>query len=148
LSACGRDLLAIELAAARTRLFTPAELLPELDLRLPVLVAARLADGVEPRTPLHKHALCAARAALTEEKGEHQRAAELYAEANARWQQFGNLSERGHALLGWARCLLASNQPGAETALREARQIFSSFAAEARVDETDALLEHAAAESP
>ena len=39
------------------------------------------------------------------------RAATLYAEAAARWQEFGNVPERAYALLGQGRCLLALGQP-------------------------------------
>ena len=46
-------------------------------------LAERLADGLEPRYPLHEHALCAARAQLAEHAGDHAEAAALYAEAAA-----------------------------------------------------------------
>ena len=70
-------------------------------------LAERLADGLEPRYPLREHALCAARAQLAEHAGNHADAAVLYAEAAARWQQFGNVREYAYALLGQGRCLVA-----------------------------------------
>jgi class 3 adenylate cyclase len=70
-------------------------------------LAERLADGLEPRYPLDEHALCAARAQLAERAGDLADGATLYAEAAARWSEFGNVPERAHALLGQGRCLLA-----------------------------------------
>ena len=84
-------------------------------------LARRLADGLEPAIPLREHALCAARAQLAEHAGDHADAATLYAEAAARWQQFGNVPERAYALLGQGRCLLALGDPAAEQPLRQAR---------------------------
>ena len=74
-------------------------------------LAKRLADGLEPRYPLDEHALCAARAQLAEHAGDHADAATLYAEAAARWQEFGNVPERAHALLGQGRCLFPPRNP-------------------------------------
>ncbi len=74
-------------------------------------LAERLADGLEPRYPLREHALCAARAQLAEHAGDHADAAVLYAEAAARWQQFGNVREYAYALLGQGRCLVARRGP-------------------------------------
>jgi tetratricopeptide (TPR) repeat protein len=88
-------------------------------------LATRLADGLEPRYPLDEHGLCAARAQLAEHAGERADAAAVYAEAAARWQEFGNVPERGHALLGHGRCMLALGRPGAEQPLREARDLFA-----------------------
>ncbi|MFN2471109.1 MAG: adenylate/guanylate cyclase domain-containing protein [Gaiellaceae bacterium] len=108
-------------------------------------LAERLADGIEPRTPLLEHAFCAVRATLAEAAGEHERAVALYAEAAERWERFGVVPERGHALLGRSRCLLALGRLGAESALREARQIFAGLGARPLLEETDVLLERAAA---
>ena len=74
-------------------------------------LAKRLTDGLEPRYPLREHALCAARAQLAEHAGDHADAATLYAEAAARWQQFGNVREHAYALLGQGRCLVALGRP-------------------------------------
>jgi hypothetical protein len=108
-------------------------------------LAKRLAHGLEPRYPLDEHALCAARAQLAEHAGEHSDAAALYAEAAARWQQFGNVPERALALLGEGRCLVALGRPEAEVPLRQARDLFVSMGYEPVLAETDALLEQTAA---
>jgi hypothetical protein len=90
-------------------------------------LAKRLANGLEPRYPVREHALCAARAELAEHAGDHADAATLYAEAAARWQQFANLPEHAHALLGQGRCLLALADPAAEQPLHPAAELFSSM---------------------
>ncbi|MEP6978789.1 MAG: adenylate/guanylate cyclase domain-containing protein [Thermoleophilia bacterium] len=108
-------------------------------------LAKRLADGLERPYPLDQHALCAARAQLAEHAGDHADAAALYAEAAARWQEFGNVPEHAHALLGQGRCLLALGDGGAEAPLREARDLFASMGYKPVLAETDALLEQMAA---
>ncbi|MGH3133252.1 MAG: hypothetical protein ACRDNY_05855, partial [Gaiellaceae bacterium] len=128
---------------------------PEYHLLLPELVrcslalsepelAARLAD-VEPRTPLEEHVLYACRAQLTEADGEHADAAALYAEAAARWEEFGDLPERAYSLLGQGRCLLALGNSGAEVPLAEARELFAAMGYKPALAETDALLGRAEA---
>jgi hypothetical protein len=106
--------------------------------------AERLAGSLEPRYPLEEHALCAARAQVTEHAGKHAEAARLYAEAAARWQEFGNVPERAYALLGQGRCLRALGQPKAEEPLREARDLFASMGYKPALAETEALLEQTA----
>ena len=108
-------------------------------------LAERLADGLEPRYPLREHALCAARAQLAEHAGDHAEAATLYAEAAARWQQFGNVRERAYALLGQGRCLVALADPTAEQSLRKAAELFASMGYRPALDETEALLERTTA---
>ena len=121
-----------------------ASVLPELvrtalALEQPQL-AERLVDGVEPRTPLVAHALCAARAELTEAAEEHVEAAALYAEAAERWREFGNVPERAYALLGQGRCLAALGESEAEEPLRQARELFASMDFAPAVAEVDRLL--------
>ena len=70
----------------------------------------------------------------------YEEAAELYAEAASRWQEFGNVPERAHALLGQGRCLRALGRPGAEEPLLEARELFASMGYEPMVAEADSLL--------
>jgi class 3 adenylate cyclase/tetratricopeptide (TPR) repeat protein len=111
------------------------------DLKL----AKRLADTLEPRYPLDEHALCAARAQLAEHAGDHAEATNLYTEAAARWQEFGNVPERAYALLGQGRCLLADGRLGAERPLCEARDLFASMRYKPALAETEALLEQTAA---
>jgi class 3 adenylate cyclase/tetratricopeptide (TPR) repeat protein len=109
-------------------------------------LAERLREGVEPLMPLHEHARCTASAALAEARGELEQAAGLYAEAAERWERFGSVPERSHALLGLGRCLLALHRPSdAAQALLRARDIFSLLGANPALSETDALFERATA---
>jgi class 3 adenylate cyclase/tetratricopeptide (TPR) repeat protein len=110
-----------------------------------IALAQWFADGIEPIFPLHEHTLCAARAALAKAHGEHAEAADLYAEAAGRWQAFGNVPERGQALLGQGRCLLALGSPRSASPLREARGIFAGLGARPLLAEADALLKRALA---
>jgi tetratricopeptide (TPR) repeat protein len=103
-------------------------------------LAQRLVESLNPRYPLDEHALCAARAELAEHRGEFADAAALYGEAAARWQAFGNVPERAHALLGRGRCLLALRHGRADEPLREARELFAALDYVPAVAETDALL--------
>jgi class 3 adenylate cyclase len=102
-------------------------------------LAARLVDGVEPRTPFSEHVLVACRAQLAEAAGD-QEAAALYAEAAERWREFGSVPERAYALLGQGRCLAALGKSGAEAPLREARELFASMGYKPAVTETDELI--------
>jgi hypothetical protein len=126
-----------------------ASLLPELVRCALALKEAKLAgklvEGVEARTPLHEHALRAARAQLAEHAGDHTKAATLYAEAATGWQEFGNVPERAYALLGQGRCLLTLDDAGAEVSLAEARDLFASMGYKPALAETEALLAEAAA---
>ncbi|HEX9312332.1 MAG TPA: adenylate/guanylate cyclase domain-containing protein [Actinomycetota bacterium] len=104
-------------------------------------LAARLVEGVEPVFPHHEHALCAAGAILAEADGRHEEAAERYAEAAERWDGFGVVPERAHALLGEGRCLLALGRSDRAAApLREAREIFARLRAGPALAEVDSLL--------
>jgi class 3 adenylate cyclase/tetratricopeptide (TPR) repeat protein len=121
-----------------------ASLLPEclrcaLALEEPEL-AARLVDGVEPRTPLYEHALSACRAQLAEVAGELAEAGNLFAEAAERWREFGNVPERAYALLGQGRCLVALGRSAAQVPLAEAREIFGSLGYKPALAATEALL--------
>jgi class 3 adenylate cyclase/tetratricopeptide (TPR) repeat protein len=126
-----------------------SSLLPELVRTALALgepeLAARLADGVEPRTPLSEHALLACRARLAEAADDTDQAADLYAEAAERWREFGNVPERAYALLGQGRCLVALGQAGAEAPLAEARELFASMGYKPALAETEAVLEQAVA---
>jgi tetratricopeptide (TPR) repeat protein len=90
-------------------------------------LAARLIDGVEDRIPLFAHALWACRAQLAEAAGDHAEAAARYAEAVERWRAFRRVPELAYALLGLGRCLPQTSDDGAESALSEARELFSSL---------------------
>jgi hypothetical protein len=111
-------------------------------------LAGRLVDGVEPRTPLLRHALAAGRAQLAEAAGDHEQALVLHAEAAERWQEFGNIPERAYALLGRGRSQLSLGRAGAEAALGEARELFASLGYEPALAETEALLAQATAAAP
>lgn len=112
-------------------------------------LGARLVEGVEPRTPLREHALRAGRATLAEAGGELEQAASLYAEAAERWQAFGNVPERGHALLGRSRCLLALGRaPDAASPLRQAQEIFAGLRAKPALMEAEALPIRATSDTP
>jgi len=111
-------------------------------------LAARLTEGIEPRTPLADHALCATRAALTEAAGDPAEAAALYAGAAERWATLGDVPERAHALLGHGRCLLADGQTDAELPLAQAHDLFASMGYNPALAETESLLARAAAPAP
>jgi hypothetical protein len=64
-------------------------------------------------------------------------AGELYGEVAGRWERFGVVPERAHALLGAGRCLLRLERGGSEAALREARELFANLGARPLVEETD-----------
>jgi class 3 adenylate cyclase len=108
-------------------------------------LAKQLTEGLEPLLPLREHALCAARAQLTEHAGAYAEAATLYAEAAARWQQFGNVPEHAYALLGEGRCLFALDDPAAHEPLTQARELFTSMGYRPALAETETLFAQTAA---
>jgi class 3 adenylate cyclase/tetratricopeptide (TPR) repeat protein len=108
-------------------------------------LAAKLVHGVEPRAPLHDHALCACRAQLAEAAGTHADAAALHAEASERWHEFGDAPERASALVGQGRCLVRLGRPEAEQPLREAREIFTALGYRPALAETEMLQQHVVA---
>ena len=77
--------------------------------------------------------------------GNHADAATLYAEAAARWQEFGNVREHAYALLGQGRCLVALGDPAAEQPLRRAAELFSSMGYRPALAETETLLDRTSA---
>lgn len=74
-------------------------------------LAAKLVDGVEPRTPLHDHAPCACRAHMTEAAGTYAEAATLHAKASERWRESGDAPECAYALLSRGRWLVTHQGP-------------------------------------
>jgi class 3 adenylate cyclase/tetratricopeptide (TPR) repeat protein len=135
-----------ELEQARWAKATPdyAGRLPDL-VRCAVAVGAvdlagRLVDGFEPVTPLASHALVAAQAQLAEAAGTIDDAAVLFAEAAQRWRAFGNVPERGFALLGQGRCLLSVEPMAAEALLTEACDLFVPLGYEPALTQARALL--------
>ena len=108
-------------------------------------IAARLLVGVGTGTPQQLHVLATSRAALAEAAGDHATAAAGYADAAARWHQFGDVPELAFALLGQGRCMIALGSPGADGPVREARALFTSMGFAPALSETDQLLHLAVA---
>ncbi len=100
----------------------------------------RLAAGVPDVLPRQQHALVVVEAIQAERAGNHARAAALYADAADRWEQFTELIEQAHALLGQGRCLTTLGHPGADMPLRQARALFDQMGARRRIDECDNLI--------
>jgi hypothetical protein len=134
--ALGEDQTAIALlaevdatAGARDTQYYPALLpamvraaisLGQLDL------ARRLVHGVETRYLYMENALLAADAALAEVMGDTAHAMALYTDAERRWSAFGVVPERGFALLGLGRCLIAEKRVAEGAgAMREGRELFA-----------------------
>jgi class 3 adenylate cyclase len=105
-------------------------------------LAATLAASLEPPLqPLAEHSTVAAKACVTEARGEYEAAAAAFADAAARWHQFAAVYEEAHALFGQGRCLVALGRaPEAAPVLEQARAIFARLEAKPALDETDALL--------
>jgi tetratricopeptide (TPR) repeat protein len=108
----------------------------------------RLIEAVPKGTVRAAHAVVTAEAVLAEFHGDLERAAEQYADAAERWEEFGFLLERAQALLGAGRSLLSLGR-GREAAakLEEAREIFARLQARPLVTQADAYVEQAAARS-
>ena len=107
-------------------------------------LAERLVDGYESPYPFAAHSAVTVSAALAEARGDQQAAADGYAQAAERWQQFGVVPEQAFALLGEGRCLTALGQPTEAThALKQAREIFDALRAAPALAEIDTLLEQA-----
>ncbi len=101
----------------------------------------RLLEHCSPIATRHRCCLLEAEANVTEAEGGHERALELYVTAAERWTSFGNVPERGHALLGAGRCLLNLGRPTEAAAkLREAREVFEGLGAQPLVHEVDAYV--------
>jgi tetratricopeptide (TPR) repeat protein len=105
-------------------------------------LAERLVSGVESPYPYGAHAIVAASAALAEARGDLQAAADAYADAADRWEQFGVVREQAFALLGQGRCLLRLGRPTeARPVLLQARETFARLRAAPALAETDGLLD-------
>ena len=121
-----------ELAAAEGTRDNPyyAELLPTLVKTSITIsqpdIAEQFTTGFEPHTPYAQHALIAATATLAEARGDHQAAADGYADAAARWEQFGVTPEHAYALQGHGRCLMHLNQPHEATPVLQHATALSS----------------------
>jgi predicted ATPase/class 3 adenylate cyclase len=109
-----------------------------------LVVGERLLEGIEAVMARQRNSLLAARAVLAEAHGRMEEAAALYGEAAAAWVNFGHALERGQALLGLGRCLLALGETDANATLAAARDVFTRLGAGPLVAETDGLLAEAA----
>ncbi len=123
------------------------ELIPQL-MRLALhcreaALAEQLIAGIEPDVPLLEHVLVTGQTLLAEARGEHEAAAAGFADAAARWHEFGVPYEEGHALLGQGRCLAALGRaPEAAAPLAAAREIFARLGAKPALAEADEWLTH------
>lgn len=89
-------------------------------------LARRLAHGIEPRHLYRQHALLAADAALAEMTSDTESALALYADVERKWAAFGVVPERGFALLGLGRCLIAEGRTAVGVrAIRDAEELFA-----------------------
>ncbi|MDX6523470.1 MAG: hypothetical protein QOI17_983 [Gaiellales bacterium] len=127
-----------------------AALLPELVRTAITLgqpsVAESLTSDYRPRMPYAHHAQAAAIAALAEAMGDHQAAADGYADAATRWEQFGVIPEHAHALLGHGRSLInLGHASEAAPLLQHARDLFAQLGAVTALAESDTLLQQATA---
>jgi class 3 adenylate cyclase/tetratricopeptide (TPR) repeat protein len=85
-------------------------------------------------------------ALLAEARGAHEEAAAGFADAAARWREFGVPYEEAQALLGRGRCLVAlGTAQEAAPVLEQAREIFERLKAKPAVEEAGALLARSAA---
>jgi tetratricopeptide (TPR) repeat protein len=109
-------------------------------------IAQQLATDYQPHTPYAHHALITATAVLAEARGDHQTAADAYADAATRWEQFRVIPEHAYALQGHGRCLINLGHPfEAAPILQHARELFDRLSAAPALVETDALLQQSVA---
>ena len=101
---------------------------------------ARLAAGVPDVLPRQQHALVTVQAIQAERAGDYAEAAALYADSADRWEQFTEMIEEAHALLGRGRCLGAAGGSAADVPIRQARALFEGMGTRRRVDECDSLI--------
>lgn len=108
-------------------------------------LAESLLDGMQVTAARQLHAVHAARAVLAEARGNVEQSLDLYLEAAERWTGFGFILERGQALLGVGRCLVAlQDRERASKSLQKAREIFALLEARPLVAEAESLLEQRA----
>ena len=106
-------------------------------------ITARLTKGLRPAVPSQGNTLASAEALLAEARGEREAAAAGFADAAARWREFGVPYEEAQALLGQGRCLVALGRaPEAAAPLTAAREIFARLGAKPALEETRSLLGH------
>ena len=100
-----------------------------------------LARDIRPLVPLDQIAALSVAAIVAAARGEHAEAAAGFADAAARWHDFGVPYEEAKAQVGRGRCLLALGRaPEAAQPLHEAHEIFARLGARPALAETDVLL--------
>jgi len=108
-------------------------------------LAARTAASFTARNPASEHVRVTCRALVAEARGENETAAAGFADAAARWHDFGMPYEEAQALLGQGRCLVVIGRAAEAAApLGAARDIFAQLGAKPALAETDALLQQVA----
>ncbi len=75
-------------------------------------LAARMANAMTAQTPWKERVLVTCRALTAEARGESKTALAGFADASARWHDFGEPYEEAQALLGKGRCLMALRYGG------------------------------------
>ncbi len=108
-------------------------------------VVERFAGSVPQSIPRNCLAVDSAAAAVAEARSELDQARTLYLRAAEGWTAFGHALERGQALFGAGRCLLAMGraEDGAR-AIADAREVFAGLGAEPLVSEAEQRLTSAA----
>jgi class 3 adenylate cyclase/tetratricopeptide (TPR) repeat protein len=91
-----------------------------------------------------RYCLLTTQALVAEAKGNLRAARDRFEEAARRWEEYGFMLERGHALLGAARCRLELGEEAAPL-LGEARQVFGALGARPLVSEADGWLSRSSA---
>jgi len=110
-----------------------------------LVLAEGLLDRLSPVFARHQCAALAGQAILLEARGDLPSALARYERVAEDWAGYGHILERGQALLGHGRCLLALDRPEAGAVLRDARGLFVALGATPLVDETDRYLGRATA---
>ena len=104
-------------------------------------LAAGLLQDLAPLSPMREHIRTMCHALLHEARGECAAAAAGFADAAARWHDFGVPYEEAQALLGQGRCLVALGRaPEAAPPLNAAREILAKLKAKPALEETEKLL--------
>jgi class 3 adenylate cyclase/tetratricopeptide (TPR) repeat protein len=105
-------------------------------------LAESLVEESEPALVRLRHGRLTARATLAEAHGKLEEAAELYADAERRWAEYGFALGRAQALLGAGRCLLAlGRREEAEATLADSREVFDALGAGPLIAQVDGLVQ-------
>jgi class 3 adenylate cyclase/tetratricopeptide (TPR) repeat protein len=106
-------------------------------------LARDLVEQARPTATRYRLAALTARAVLAETEGDAERAAGLFTEAAGGWLAYGQLLERGQALLGAGRCCARLGHSDGRPALRDAHALFTRLGAHPLAAEADRLLQAA-----